>query len=94
MITTFEEAVKSIDNYMKMPKDKNKLPEEDILLKLYALYKQATIGDCNTSQPWFYNVKDRMKWDAWNSIKGTLKEKAKIAYIKLVNQILDKITLI
>ena len=40
------------------------------LLVLYGLYKQATVGDVNTEQPWKVQVEARAKWDAWNANKG------------------------
>ena len=31
-------------------------------LELYALYKQVTVGDCNTARPGFFAMTDRAKW--------------------------------
>ena len=45
-------------------------PSNEHLLELYALYKQATVGDVNTSQPWAVQMEARAKWDAWNAKKG------------------------
>ena len=45
-------------------------PNNDQLLQLYGLYKQATAGDVNTSQPWAVQMEARAKWDAWNARKG------------------------
>lgn len=33
-------------------------------------YKQATVGDCNVDRPSGWDLKGRMKWDAWNAIRG------------------------
>lgn len=57
----------------------------DDLLGLYALYKQGTVGDCDTPKPGIFNIQSRAKWNAWNDIKGTSVEQARIGYI-------DKIT--
>ena len=65
---------------------KNK-PSNDILLELYGLYKQATIGDINTPIPPFWDVKSRAKWDGWNFYKTTPKEKAMKSYIRLVKRL-------
>jgi len=46
-------------------------PSDDELLKLYALYKQTTVGDVNTDRPGIFALKDRYKWDSWNELKGT-----------------------
>ena len=45
-------------------------PSNEVLLKLYALYKQATVGDVNIAQPWAVQLEARAKWDAWNELKG------------------------
>ena len=62
-------------------------PSDKVLLDLYSLYKQATIGNCNTSKPWAIDVKNKMKWDAWNSRKGMKTEEAEQEYVKLVEEL-------
>lgn len=47
-----------------------KKPTDDQLLKLYALFKQGTVGDINTDRPGFFDLKGKAKWDAWNQLKG------------------------
>lgn len=66
------------------------MPSTDNLLRLYALYKQATTGDVNTSQPWAVQIEARAKWDAWNKCKGMSKDKAKETYIALVDSLSSK----
>jgi len=53
-------------------------------LKVYALYKQATIGDINISQPWAVQIEARAKWEAWNALKGKSKEAAMQEYIDIL----------
>merc|ERR1739848_386166 len=55
-------------------------------LKTYALYKQATTGDVQGSQPWAVQMEARAKWDAWNALKGTSKEDAMKGYIARVEE--------
>lgn len=43
---------------------------DDNKLKLYGLYKQATVGDINIAQPWAIQIEARAKWGAWNEQKG------------------------
>jgi acyl-CoA-binding protein len=59
-------------------------PDNDTLLKLYALYKQATSGDVSGSRPGFTDFVGRAKYDAWAKLKGTTKDAAMQAYIDLV----------
>ncbi|KAM9995151.1 hypothetical protein ACTFIY_001325 [Dictyostelium cf. discoideum] len=54
-------------------------------LYLYCNYKQATIGDCNTKAPPFYDYIGKSKWNSWNSLKGVEKIVAMNSYISLVN---------
>ena len=41
-------------------------PDNMTLLKIYALYKQATSGDVDGKRPGFTDLVGRAKWDAWN----------------------------
>ena len=59
-------------------------PDNDTLLKLYALYKQATAGDVSGSRPGFADFVGRAKYDAWAKLKGTTKDAAMQAYIDVV----------
>lgn len=61
-------------------------PGNDILLKLYSLYKQATEGDVNTPPPAnSFDFVNKAKHDAWSSLKGKSKENAMEEYVALVN---------
>ena len=56
----------------------------DVMLDMYALYKQATVGDASGSRPGMFDLKGRAKYDAWAKQKGTSKDAAMTAYIALV----------
>jgi acyl-CoA-binding protein len=62
-------------------------PDNATLLKLYALYKQATTGDVDGKRPGFTDMVGRAKWDAWNEIKGTAKDAAMKQYVALVDDL-------
>ena len=38
-----------------------------------AMYKQATIGDCNEVYPGMFDAEGQARWGAWNKLKGTPK---------------------
>ncbi|PBC30182.1 Putative acyl-CoA-binding protein [Apis cerana cerana] len=59
------------------------------LLELYSLYKQATIGDCNTSKPGMLDFKGKAKWDAWDKRKGMSQDAAKEQYIHKVEELIS-----
>ena len=45
-------------------------PDNATLLKIYALYKQATEGDVEGKRPGFTDMVGRAKFDAWDALKG------------------------
>ncbi|WP_411026776.1 acyl-CoA-binding protein, partial [Salmonella sp. s54395] len=62
-------------------------PTDSDLLELYGLYKQATVGDCNTERPGMLDMKGKYKWDAWNSRKGMTTSESEQKYIAKVNEL-------
>ncbi len=56
-------------------------PDDSTLLKLYALYKQATQGDAEGERPGTFDFVRRAKFDAWSAIKGTSARDAMQQYI-------------
>ena len=59
-------------------------PDNATLLKIYGLYKQATVGDNTEKKPGFGDMVGRAKWDAWSGFKGTSSDDAKQQYIDLI----------
>jgi diazepam-binding inhibitor (GABA receptor modulating acyl-CoA-binding protein) len=62
-------------------------PGNDLKLRLYANYKQATEGDVKGDKPGFTDFVNRAKYDAWAKLKGTSSEEAMKAYVKLVDRV-------
>ncbi|KAK2964138.1 putative acyl-CoA-binding protein like protein [Blattamonas nauphoetae] len=58
---------------------------DSALLELYGLYKQAKEGDTNTKRPGITDIKNRAKWDSWNSRKGLGSEDAMKMYVQIVD---------
>jgi len=63
-------------------------PSNNDLLELYALYKQATVGDCNTAKPGMFDMKGKAKWEAWNGKKGISQADAETQYIAKVKSLM------
>jgi acyl-CoA-binding protein len=59
-------------------------PQADELLELYALYKQATLGDVQGTRPGMLDFKGRAKFDAWAGQKGISADAAMERYAALV----------
>lgn len=63
-------------------------PSNDILLQLYALYKQSTEGDVNTEAPSNpFDFVAKAKYNAWEEQKGKTADTAMQEYISLVNRL-------
>ena len=62
-------------------------PDNMTLLKIYALYKQASSGDAEGKRPGFTDMVGRAKWDAWDALKGTSKDDAMQQYVDLIAEL-------
>lgn len=78
--TKFNEAADYLQHLV------NKL-DANTLLEFYGLYKQSTIGSCNTSKPGIFNLQARSKWSAWNDLGKMDKEVAMRKYIMKLNEV-------
>lgn len=76
----FEAAVANSKNLTERP-------DNMTLLKLYALYKQGSVGDNAEKKPGFSDMVGRAKWDAWNGLKGTVSTDAMQQYIDLIESL-------
>lgn len=63
-------------------------PDNDTLLKLYALFKQGSEGDVHGGQPGFFDFVGTAKYEAWAKLRGTSRDEAMRRYIALVEQLL------
>lgn len=64
-------------------------PDNMTLLKMYALYKQASQGDASGDRPGMTDFVGRAKWDAWDGLKGLDADQARQQYIDLVESLKD-----
>lgn len=77
-LTLVEQFDFAVDQVRTLPSTNE--PSDSEKLSMYGLYKQATLGDCNTRRPGMLDFKGKLKWDAWNSRKGMSKEDAMTNY--------------
>jgi acyl-CoA-binding protein len=75
---------KKFDAAAKDAKNLKTRPSDDDLLRLYALYKQATEGDATGDRPGAFDFVNRAKYDAWARLKGTDNDKAMKSYVDTV----------
>lgn len=81
LATQFEQASKDVKNLPERP-------DNDTLLKLYALYKQGSEGDVDGPKPGFFDFVGTAKYEAWNKLAGTSREDAMKKYVALVKKLL------
>jgi acyl-CoA-binding protein len=70
--------------------DVQQLPERPgnlTLLRLYALFKQATEGDVHGDKPGFTDIVGKYKYEAWAALQGTAQDAAKGQYVELVDSL-------
>jgi acyl-CoA-binding protein len=62
-------------------------PDNATLLKIYALYKQASAGDVEGKRPGFGDMVGRAKYDAWAAVKGKSANDAMQEYVDLIESL-------
>lgn len=70
--------------------DVKQLPERPgnlTLLRLYALFKQASVGDVEGEKPGFTDIAGKYKYEAWSALEGTPADTAKQHYVELVESL-------
>ena len=82
-VTDFESAVAAVQGLSRDPGN-------DVKLRLYGLYKQATSGDVSGKRPGFLDMVGRAKYDAWAELAGTAPETAEHDYVATVNGLLAR----
>lgn len=78
----------AFENAQKDIKTLSQKPDDGTLLKLYALYKQGSVGDVQGDKPGFFDFVGAAKYEAWEQLQGTSAEDAQQQYIDLVNKLL------
>ena len=76
----FEQAAKDVHSLAERP-------DNDTLLRLYALYKQASEGDVTGPKPGFFDFVGTAKYEAWAKLKGTTASDAMKQYVSLVKKL-------
>jgi len=80
---------KQFDAAVAESKKLSQRPDNNTMLKLYALYKQSTSGDAQGERPGGVDFIGRAKFDAWSGIAGTSNEAAMRQYVDLIESLKD-----
>ena len=62
-------------------------PADEDMLRLYALYKQASVGNATGERPGAFDFVNRAKYDAWARLEGTDTDKVMKSYVDLVERL-------
>ncbi|KAF5890516.1 acyl-CoA-binding domain-containing protein 5-B-like isoform X1 [Clarias magur] len=84
----FEAAVKVMKT---LPEDGALVPSDDMLIALYAHYRQATVGVSDSTEPRGRDALSKAKWEAWKALGDMSKEAAMKAYVEEILLILEMI---
>ena len=76
----FEQAAKDVQSLPERP-------DNDTLLRLYALYKLGSEGDVTGPKPGFFDFVGTAKYEAWAKLKGTSQDEAMQKYVDLVGKL-------
>ncbi|XP_063600148.1 acyl-CoA-binding domain-containing protein 5-like isoform X2 [Penaeus indicus] len=88
-MTTEDKFQAAVNIIRSLPKDGPYQPSHDMMLKFYALYKQAVEGPCNEPKPAFYEVVRGYKWRAWSSLGNMSKAEAMNTYVEELKKAID-----
>jgi len=72
-----------------LPKNGSYQPSNDMMLRFYSYYKQATLGPCTQRKPPFWDVVGRAKYDSHKSLGNMPKERAMELYVEELKKIIE-----
>ncbi|XP_043258402.1 acyl-CoA-binding domain-containing protein 5 [Colletes gigas] len=88
-MTTEEKFHAAVNVIRSLPKNGVYQPSNEIMLRFYAYYKQATEGPCQQPKPAFWEVVKKAKWDAWTRLGNMSKTEAMNNYVEELKKIIE-----
>ncbi|XP_037088974.1 uncharacterized protein LOC119109455 isoform X2 [Pollicipes pollicipes] len=76
-----------------LPKNGPFQPSNDMKLKLYGFFKQATEGPCTQPAPSFWDLVGKAKWGAWKSLGDMPPEEAMLEYVEEIKKVMETMSL-
>ncbi|CAH0716974.1 unnamed protein product, partial [Brenthis ino] len=87
---SLEEKFNAAVNVIRsLPKSGSYQPSNELMLRFYSYFKQATEGPCNKDKPGFWDVVNRAKWEAWNKLGNMSADEAMLAYVNELHKIVE-----
>lgn len=62
-------------------------PSNEVMLRFYAYYKQATEGSCQQPKPAFWEVVKKAKWEAWTRLGNMSRTEAMNNYVEELKKV-------
>ncbi|XP_017884569.1 acyl-CoA-binding domain-containing protein 5 [Ceratina calcarata] len=88
-MTTEEQFQAAVNVIRNLPKNGAYQPSNEIMLRFYAYYKQATEGPCQQPKPAFWEVVRKAKWDAWTRLGNMSRTEAMNNYVDELKKIVE-----
>lgn len=80
---------RAVDTVPKLKDD----PGNEVKLQLYALFKQASTGQCNTPKPGMMDFVGKAKHEAWSKLGSMSQDEARTKYVETVEKLVKEIGL-
>ncbi|PAA61526.1 hypothetical protein BOX15_Mlig017150g1 [Macrostomum lignano] len=95
-LAQFEAAVQVVDSLPRGSSSQSVAmqgfkPSTDLMLRFYALYKQASNGPCQQPRPAFWDLIGKMKWDAWRALGDMPRERAMLEYSRQLRTVIESL---
>ncbi|XP_030022254.1 acyl-CoA-binding domain-containing protein 5 isoform X2 [Manduca sexta] len=87
---SLEEKFNAAVNVIRsLPKSGSYQPSNELMLRFYSYFKQATEGPCDKPKPGFWDVVNRAKWESWNKLGNMTRDEAMQAYVDELHKIVE-----
>ncbi|KAK4884535.1 hypothetical protein RN001_000806 [Aquatica leii] len=88
-MTTEEKFHAAVNVIRSLPKNGSYQPSNELMLRFYAYFKQATQGPCASSRPPFWDLVGRAKYDAYKGLGNMSKQDAMKHYVDELHRIVE-----
>jgi len=72
-----------------LPKSGSYQPSNDMMLRFYSYFKQATLGPCTQNKPPFWDIVGRAKYESYKALGNMPKERAMELYVGELKKIIE-----
>ncbi|XP_066143689.1 acyl-CoA-binding domain-containing protein 5 [Euwallacea fornicatus] len=88
-MTTEEKFNAAVNVIRSLPKNGSYQPSNELMLRFYSYFKQATQGPCLSTRPGFWDIVGRAKYDAWKQLGDMSRNEAMKKYVDELHSIVE-----